>query len=243
MQTVGHFLLSAWVAVTAVTITGLACLSILGVAIRNPRSPILDRIMVRWARIVLSLTRSTVERRGGEDLDTSLPYVVVSNHRSDLDIPVNIVAVDLPIRFMAKKELFDVPVFGHTLRALGMIQVDRQRGAAAHGEVNEAAKVVSGDRYSIMVYPEGTRSRSGEMLTFKKGAFSVAIDRGLPVLPVTIFGSDRVWKPGGLVRGGHVVVEVGQPILTGEMTREDIGALTEQARQVVETTYARLAAS
>ncbi len=243
LQTAGHLLLTAWVAVTAVTVTGLACVSILGVAIRNPRSPIMDRIMVRWARTVLKLTRSTIERRGAEDLDTSRPYVVVSNHRSDLDIPVNVVAVDLPIRFMAKKELFDVPVFGQTLRALGMIEVNRQRGAAAHLEVNEAAEAISGERYSIMVYPEGTRSRSGQMLPFKKGAFAVAIDRDMPILPVTIFGTDRVWKAGGLVRGGHVIIEVGEPILTETLTRQDIGDLSERTRQVVETTYARLASS
>lgn len=240
MQTARYLLLTLWIAFSGFVITGIACATILLVAARRPRSPLIDSVMLQWAKAFLRFSHTTLEVRGAESIDENQPYVIVSNHRSDLDIPVSVLAAGIPIRFMAKKELFDVPVFGRTLRAMGMIEVNRQHGATAHSEVNEAARAISADRYSIMVYPEGTRTRDGAMLPFKKGAFAVAIDRGMPVLPVTIHGTDNAWRTGGLVKGGHVIAEVGKPIETVGLTRQDIGALTQQVRDVVESTYDNL---
>lgn len=241
MRTFGHILLTAWMALTGVVLTGAACATILAVAARRPRSPLIDTVMVKWAKAFLRLSKTTLEIRGEDLIDTTQPYVIVSNHRSDLDIPVNIVAAQVPLRFMAKKELFDVPVFGQTLRAMGMIEVNRQSGATAHAEVNEAAKAISANRYSIMVYPEGTRSRERTMLPFKKGAFSVAIDRGMPILPVTIYGTDTAWKTGGLIKGGHVIASIGKPIQTDGLTRQDIDDLKHQTQEIILSTYADLA--
>lgn len=240
LKTAGHLFLTAWFAFAAVAMTGWACVSILVIAVRDPHSPLMTKIMERWAHRFLRLARTTMEVRGSENIDSSQSYVVVSNHRSDLDIPVDILATGLPIRFMAKKELFEVPVFGQTLRALGMIEVNRQQGASTHRVVNDAARLVSDHQYSIVVYPEGTRSWDGTLQPFKKGAASVAIEHSMPILPVTIQGSDQAWKVGGLIRGGHVRVEIGEPILTEGLTRHEVASLTEQTRQVIEAAYARL---
>ena len=145
-----------------------------------------------------------------------------------------LLAVPLPIRFLAKKELFRVPVLAQGMRMVGIIEVDRQARGAVHSEVNRQSRELIEKGRSLIIYAEGTRPRNGVMKPFKKGAFTMAISSGLPVLPLSIHGSYEAWPPGTpLVRGGVITVVLDKPVETEGMSASDTGDLRDQVREVI----------
>jgi len=142
-------------------------------------------------------------------------------------------ALPVPIRFLAKKELFRIPILAQGMRAIGIVEVDRQARIAIHEQLNAQAKELIAAGRSVIIYPEGTRTRTGELGPFKKGAFTIALGLGLPLLPVAIDGSYEAWKPGTfLIRGGReITVEILPPIETDECG--DANELRDRARDVI----------
>jgi len=170
----------------------------------------------------------TVE--GLDHVNRQRAYVMVSNHQSSFDIFVHFAVMPVPIRFLAKTELFKIPLFGTAMRKFGIVEVDRSAGRAAHQAVNQGAAEAMRLGRSLMIYPEGTRSRDGTMLPFKKGAFYIARNLRLPVLPVAITGTRAIWEPGSkLMRSGSVKVTVMEPISTEGLNLRDIDGLRNQA--------------
>lgn len=197
-------------------VTSLVAVVVIAVATVDRSSRWIDRIARGWARTVLMAAgvRVTVDQHG--DLDPTSRYVVVSNHQSAFDIMCALVVMPVPIRFLAKSELFAVPLFGTMLRAMGMVEVDRRARQRGHGAVNAAADAALARGHSLVVFPEGTYSRPDGIDAFKKGAFVIAVRAQVPVLPIAISGSDRVHPPGShLVHGGPVQVVIGDPIAPG----------------------------
>jgi 1-acyl-sn-glycerol-3-phosphate acyltransferase len=152
---------------------------------------------------------------GGDDLDPTTSYVVVPNHLSNYDIMICFLAVPVPIRFLAKKELFKYPLLSHAMRAIGCVEVDRAAHSQAVAAINEQAALVRSRNHSLLIYAEGTRSRDGELKSFKKGAFAIASGSGLPIVPVGIIGSRDVVPPGTIKVNRHqtVTVRIGSPII------------------------------
>ena len=215
--------------------TGLHAVAATVVGRLDPTSPWVQRIMESWARSWIRLTGIDLRIYGGEHIDPDRSYVVVANHLSNLDVMVCIAAIPLPIRFLAKQELFRFPVLSQAMRAVGIVQVDRGGRMAAIASVNQQSKTVIERGHSLIIYPEGTRSRSGEPQPFKKGAFMMAAAAGMPILPVTIAGTREIWPPTGLFRrGGPVVVEIAPPIETAGLSRTD----TERLRRSTEAEMA-----
>src|SRR3990170_1362266 len=137
-----------------------------------------------------------------------------------------IVRLPVSVRFLAKKELFGVPVLGGAMRAIHIVETDRSAGPMAHRDINEQVTRVVAEGLSLVIYPEGTRSKDAEMMPFKKGAFRIAIDNGMPMVPVTITGSETVWEPGGKrIFGGDVRLVIHEPIPTAGLDAEDIDEL------------------
>lgn len=160
--------------------------------------------------------------------------MVVANHQSTLDIMVCFLAVPLPIRYLAKKELFRIPILAQGMRSVGIVEVDRAARSAIHAEVNKNSRELIEAGRSLIIYPEGTRPRDGGLDRFKKGAFTMAIASQLPILPVTIHGTYQAWRPGTLwVRGGPVTVIVDPPVETEGMTQQDAGNLTKQVYGII----------
>lgn len=199
----------------------------------NPTSPSIEAVARRWSRWWLRAGGVRLEVRGQENVDPRRSYVVVANHRSDFDIMACFVAVPVPIRYLAKQELFRVPVLASAMRAIGIIEVDREAHASIHDQINRQAKDLVAKGRSLMIYPEGTRSRDGSMRPFKKGAFTMAVAAGLPVLPVTIHGSRAAWPPVRLVRGGTITVVIDDPIETEDLGRKEIDALRDGVRDLM----------
>ena len=209
----------------------------------RPRTAWLTPIMRAWARTFLFVTgtRATVE--GLEHLDPDASYVFTGNHTSNIDIPLMVGYLPVSVRFLAKKELFGVPILGAAMKGVHMVRTDRGAGTAAHREINRQVARVVDEGLSLVIYPEGTRSRDGLLKPFKKGAFRIAIDNGMPIVPVATFGADRVWRSGWwLIFGGKVRMVVHEPIPTTGLGPGDIDALRDQVRAIVAETWERIRA-
>ncbi len=155
----------------------------------------LYKIAVRGALFGTRLVGVQSETVGREQLDPNQPYIFMANHVSNIDPPVMVPLIGRRVFILVKKELFRIPVLGYAMRKAQFIAVDRQNRDAAIESVKKAIEVLRSGM-SMMAYPEGTRSRDGKLLPFKKGPFHLAIDSGIPVVPVTIVGAHEVWPKG-----------------------------------------------
>lgn len=204
------------------------------IALINDTSPWIERVIWGWSRAWLIASGTKLEIEGQENVDPSQSYVVVANHLSSLDIMACFLAVRLPIRYLAKKELFRVPILAQGMRAVGIIEVDRDARSAIHAEVNRQAKDLIAKKRSLIIYAEGTRPRNGLMRPFKKGAFTMAIAAGLPILPLSIHGSYEAFTPGQpWVRGGTIRVVVDPAISTEGMGQADVTALRDRVQDLI----------
>jgi 1-acyl-sn-glycerol-3-phosphate acyltransferase len=150
-----------------------------------------------WARFGLALNNTPVKMRGAEHLPDG-PFILMSNHQSNFDILALIATIPHRVYWIAKKELFDIPLFGSSMRRGGYIPLDRSDGRKALKSMENAAAIIRKGS-SVVMFPEGTRSRDGQLLPFKRGGFMLAVRAGVPVIPVTINGSGKV-NPGGRVK-------------------------------------------
>ena len=184
-----------------------------------------------WAWLVLKTTGVHVEARGVEKLDPARSYVFASNHQSIYDIPIVFTALPLQLRIIAKASLGRFPFLGWHLQRTGHLLVDRRNPGA--GIVKKMAKLVRGAR-SLIVFPEGTRSVDGTVARFKAGMFFVAVDAGLPIVPVSIAGSRHVMLKGRLMTcPGRVTITIHDPIATAGLSRDAVRELAERVRGVV----------
>ena len=186
-----------------------------------------------WGRILCRTANIRVRITGEEHLDPSQTYIFVGNHSSMADIWA--FQGYMPHRFawIAKKELFAIPLFGPTMRAVGFISIDRSRGRQAVKSLNAAAdRIASGS--SVLIFPEGTRSPDGHIQQFKTGAIMLAIKAGVPVVPVGFNGIHQALpKKSLLARGGEVVLRIGHPVSTSGFKAKDKRVLAETLQQKV----------
>lgn len=188
---------------------------------------VFDRVPRDWARALLDDAGVTVAVVGQEQVEGLGPCVYCANHASFVD--VGAVAATLPgsLRFVAKRELFRIPVFGTGLRLTGQIPIDRAQHEAALDAFDSAARAVRGG-LSAVIFVEGTRSRDGQLQPFKKGAFVMAIATQAPCVPVYVAGAWALLPRGGLVPSpGHVEVRIGRPIPTAGLAYEDRDSLRQ----------------
>lgn len=217
-----------------VVVTVVCAGLVVAVALTNDTSPWIDRIIRFWSRVWLVTSGTRLEVEGREHIDLDRSYVVAANHLSTLDIMVCFLSVELPIRYLAKKELFRVPILAQGMRAVGIIEVDRSARSAVHSQVNRQARALIEKNRSLIIYPEGTRPRDGVMRPFKKGAFTMAIASQLPVLPLSIHGTYEAMPPGTpWVRGGQVSVVIDPPIPTEGMEHGDTGGLRDHVYELI----------
>ncbi len=217
---------------------------ILVVTRRKYDTDLINRILRAWADTWLKPAGAELTISGQEHIDPGTSYVVVANHLSNFDVMACLKAIPLPIRYLAKKELFSIPILAPAMRAVGIVEVDRQARGAAIESVNiQSARVIErGD--SLIIYPEGTRSRDGRIRTFKKGAFTMAVAAGMPILPVTIHGTWEMWRPGGkTIRSGKITMIIDPPIPTAGLDREQTEALRRQVAGLICGRFAELSQS
>ena len=174
-----------------------------------------------WSRGVLASAGVRVRVRSHATFDPKRSYVVMPNHLSMVDIWAIFLAVPVPLRFIAKKQLGLIPLFGWARRAGRFIFIDRQNAASARRTIDGAADRIRAG-CSVVIFPEGTRSRDGRLGAFKKGGFHLAINSGADVVPVAIRGTREVMPRGAfLIRAGVVEIEIGEPVSTAGLGPDD----------------------
>ena len=191
-------------------------------------------IAANWARFIAALTPLRVTVEGAENIQPGQGYVVVSNHQSQYDIPLIYGFSGLDLRWVMKAEIGAIPFIAQGCRALGHVFIDRGDPDQARAAINSAvAELPEGT--GILFFPEGTRSRTGELMAFRKGAFRVAVDRKLPILPMTVIGTrDRMASDSFRIVPGPVTLVIHPPIQPPSATEDQAAEhLSQRARKVI----------
>jgi len=194
------------------------------------RMDLLWNLSLWAARTGCRLSGIRIRAVGREHLEPGRAYLFMSNHCSNLDPPVIVPLLGRRISVIAKQELFRIPVFGYAMRKGGFVAVDRADRRSAVESVGSAVQVLQSG-LGMMVFPEGTRSRDGRLLPFKKGPFYLALDAGVPVVPITVVGTHAAWPKGSIqLRAGEIVVHFHRPIDPKQFeSREELTAAVRAA--------------
>ncbi|HZI12660.1 MAG TPA: lysophospholipid acyltransferase family protein [Myxococcus sp.] len=232
-----NLLQTVFAGTSAVGITGVASVAVTALSLKDAKAA--DPALVLWARSVLASSGVRHEAVGLENIPAEGHVVFVSNHQSHYDALVNFAHVRKHTRYVAKAELFKIPVFGRAMKAAGNIPVERTGGSGDRARLSEAVRALR-ERVSVLFFAEGTRSEDGRLRPFKKGAAALAIQAGVPVVPMAISGTRLILPKGGrAVRWGQrVSLVVGTPISTEGLTMQDRDALTRKLEDAVAQLYA-----
>jgi len=201
------------------------------------RDPVRYKTGRLYRKLGLAISRVNpnwhVEIEGDTDVDHRLPYVMVSNHLSNADIPV-ISNLPWEMKWIAKKELFDMPVMGWMLKLAGDISVDRKADKRKRDTLEKCIYYLN-QKCSVIFFPEGTRSRDGKLGSFAKGAFELAIREKKPILPIVLDGTQDclptkswVFKP-----DVHIKLKVLKPVFTNQYTKENVEDLIQKVREMM----------
>jgi 1-acyl-sn-glycerol-3-phosphate acyltransferase len=191
-----------------------------------------------WSGWVVSFAGVTIEVESRGKLDPAQPYVFMANHASSLDIWAMFRVVPRRVRMIAKKQLARIPLFGWVMWAGRFIFIDRQNGVAARRSIDEAIRRVH-DGDSVVIFPEGTRTRDGSLGPFKKGGFHLAARAGVPIVPVALRGTRALMPRGSLLlRSGTIKAIIGEPVPTQGISDEERASLNDRVRSVVEAMLA-----
>jgi 1-acyl-sn-glycerol-3-phosphate acyltransferase len=230
-----------------VTLLQLALIAIYTVVIGPPIlvASIFDggRTMLRlgrvWIRWILATFGVRVEAAGLENVPTHAPIILMSNHQSLVDIAAIISTLPRTQswRFVAKRELTRVPIFGQVLVASGHVIIDRGDRERAVASLRRAAEIIRAGT-TVIVFPEGTRSPKGNLRAFKSGPFHLALEAQVPIVPVTVSGSQKITPKGELrVHRGTVKITYGKPIPTRGLGLADRRALSDHVRDAIAQGY------
>jgi 1-acyl-sn-glycerol-3-phosphate acyltransferase len=188
----------------------------------------------RWSRLVLKVAGARVVLENAGVIDPDRPQILVANHVSWFDVLALQASIPGRTVFVAKRELRRVPLFGRAVSACGHIFIDRRDRNQAVGSLVSARKRLEEESPTVIMFPEGTRSPTGELQEFKKGAFVLAIQTGADVVPAAISGSREVMRKGSLmVRPGTITVRFGAPIPVTSYDIEQRNELTRKAREAL----------
>ena len=204
-------------------------------ALVPPRGDWFLRFARGWARSVLAVAGISVRALHREKAERGKSVVVIANHESFCDILVLLATLPMQVRFLAKRSVFRLPILGWSIAAAGFVPVDRGNRSRGAATVEAALRRLEGGR-SVVIFPEETRTRDGELLPFKRGAAHLALKSGLPLLPIGIAGTFRILPRGTWeIRPGPVLVSVGNPIDVAGRTLRDRDAVTEEVRDAIAT--------
>ena len=218
-----------YLALVAIFWSSVIGAAIIPIALFARHSGLIDSMIRFWARRLLSAAGVELTVINAEVLRPGRPHIIIGNHSSYLDIPALEAAIPLPLRFLAKKSLFSIPIFGWAIRAAGFVPIDRKDRSRAKDSFDQAAGLIRAGR-TVAIFPEEGRSRSREMREFKRGAFLLALRAGVPIVPVAIRGMyDVLPAVRPIVQPGPVTVVFGEPIDVTQFSvrqRDELSDLT-----------------
>lgn len=229
LYTLQTLVIVAWTVVATIVIG----LSVIVVSFFS-RSGDLPHLLARWwANSILWVSRAKITVTGAEKLEPGRSYIYMPNHQSNADIPLLLGRLPVQFRWLAKAELFKIPIFGRAMRGVGYISIDRSNRKSAFESLARAADTIRNGT-SVLIFPEGTRSRDGSILPFKKGGFVLAVDAGVPIVPIVIHGTRDIIAKGRLmIRPRPVTLQILDPVETSGYTRKTKDALLERIRSIL----------
>jgi 1-acyl-sn-glycerol-3-phosphate acyltransferase len=190
-----------------------------------------------WAWLILKISGIRVRVEGLERVNPRETAIYCVNHQSAMDIPVLYASLPVQFRFVAKRSLFHLPFMGWHMQRSGHIPVDRDRPHEAMKSMKKVAQEIREGK-SVVLFPEGHRSRNGQLLPFKAGSFYIAILAGVPIVPITINGTPYVLKPDTYhVRAGQTEIIVHPAISTQGLTLHDVDALSQKVRDAIASRF------
>lgn len=223
--------------ILGVAITGYlsTCAIIFGLI--SPGENKIHHIARIWAKTLLFLSSTRVKVIGAENVLAGKPQIFMANHQSDFDIFIVLGFIPEQFRWIAKKELFKIPIFGKAMRNAGYVEIDRHNYEKALKSIDlAAAKIREGK--SVMTFPEGTRSKDGTIKPFKQGMFHLAIKAGVPIVPVSIIGAGTIMPRRSLrINPGKVTMVIDKPIDVSGYSVENRAELIERVRHVIVNNY------
>lgn len=224
---------SIMIVTASLCITALVCAAIVIINLFSAAGKLSRRIACLWAKCLLYISGVKIEVIGGENIPAGKAQIFMANHQSDFDILVCLAGIPADFLWTAKKELFKIPVFGNAMRKSGYIEIDRQDHSKALINLAEAAEKLKAG-LSIATFPEGTRSKNGKMLPFKQGMFYLAIQTGVPIVPVSIIGSGNIMPKKSLqINRGKIIMVIDEPVDVSTYTIETRAALIEKVQGVI----------
>ncbi len=186
-----------------------------------------------WGRLIVRSAGVKVTVENIERLDPNTTQIFMANHQSFFDVFVLIGYLPVGLRFVVKKSLARIPVFGQAMKAVGMIIIDRGNREQAVRSLNQGAQKLT-QGISILNFPEGTRSRNGEVGEFKKGGFVLAINTKLPVTPISVRGGAKILAPDSFrVHSGRMHIFVGEQFDVRNYSLEEKEALIKEVRSTI----------
>ena len=212
---------SAAVGITGTLSPVISALSLVG-------EEAMDPVLNLWARTILAASGVRHEARGLENLPPG-NFVLAVNHQSHFDALILFAHIRRHMRFIAKQQLRQIPVFGYALARAGNVFVDRTGSDSDKSKLKDSVRAVR-ERVSIVFFAEGTRSKDGKLAAFKKGAAVLAIEAGVPLVPAALAGTHDILPSGKIaIQARPAALVIGEPLLTTGLTLADRDALTEQA--------------
>ncbi|KAA3617119.1 MAG: 1-acyl-sn-glycerol-3-phosphate acyltransferase [Calditrichaeota bacterium] len=206
MKTIIQFIHSILAYPAILISTILASLAAAFFGFFNPHSNLTTSAIRLWGRSLLWLSGSKLIIEGLENIEPDKAYVFAANHLGALDIPGVIFAIPQTARFIAKKELFRIPLFSMGMRNSGMLKIDRGNSEEARKTLDEAIGTIK-NGCSVVIFPEGTRSKSGQIQNFKKGAFILALNGRIPIIPTVIMGTQHSVSKNNLIKSGSIKIK------------------------------------
>ncbi|MHB1393346.1 MAG: lysophospholipid acyltransferase family protein [Clostridia bacterium] len=197
------------------------------------RDMLVDSVASKWAKDLLKLAGARVKVIGAENIPIDRAVLFVSNHQGNFDIPILLGCIDKPKAFIAKVEMLKMPIIRTWMKQMNCVFLDRQDLRQSLRIMNEATEYLK-DGYSMVIFPEGTRSKGETMGEFKAGSLRIAVKANVPIVPVTIKGSYKLMEQNGvIIKPAEVEVVVSEPIETLGLTKEQINGLHEKVCSII----------
>lgn len=224
---------ATWTILTTIIYTVFICIPIVLIAPFSPQGKATYRLGRTWAWLLMKTNRVRMQVEGLEKILCSRSYVFIANHASNLDPPAVALALKNQLRFVGKKSLEKVPLFGSAVRLARMILIDRDDSQGSREILNRAIAELKGG-ISAFFFAEGTRSGDGQLQRFKKGGVMLALKARLPIVPVTILNSHTLLPKNAVrIKAGIMRIIVGEPIDTEGFCENDRDLLNERVRTVI----------
>jgi 1-acyl-sn-glycerol-3-phosphate acyltransferase len=203
----------------------------------TPDENMIHRVANIWAKMLLAIANTKVEIIGAENVLMGKPQIFMANHQSDFDILIVLAHLQGQFRWIVKKELFQIPLFGRAMQSAGYIEIDREDRERAIMSIDRAAMKIREGK-SVMSFPEGTRSKDGKIKPFKQGMFYLAIKSGVPIVPISIIGAGEIMPRRSLhIRPGRITMVIDKPIEVTGYSIDNRQELIDKVQNIISRNY------